>query len=198
MVLLAAEVAVVFGGGFEEFEAAVVELFAVFAELVELSFGEGFEVAEDFEVLVEDGDGVHAGDGSGDAGDAHGVAEGFGGGEGTVHDRFAGAGHGLHAEDGHAFLAGDGEDVALEGAIAGIERIDGELDGVEGEAAVQHFEVNAGVFVAGEADETDFAVFLGLRQGFEDTIGGVVVLGVVVVDDFVDLPDVEVVGLQAF
>ena len=47
VVLLAAEVAVVFEGGFEELVAAVVELFAVFGALVDLGVGEGWEVAED-------------------------------------------------------------------------------------------------------------------------------------------------------
>ena len=48
VVLLAAEVAIVLHGGFEELVAAVVELAAVFTEGVHFGFGEGLEVGEDF------------------------------------------------------------------------------------------------------------------------------------------------------
>ena len=55
----------------------------------------------------------------------------------------------------------------------------------------------AGSLVAGEADVAHLARFFGLVQRLDHAALGKVPLGVVVVDALVDLPQVEVVGLQA-
>ena len=52
------------------------------------------------------------------------------------------------------------------------------------------------VLVAGESDESDLAVSLGLIEGLQHAALGIRQVGVVVVDDSVDLPQVEVIGLQ--
>ena len=54
----------------------------------------------------------------------------------------------------------------------------------------QHPQVKLGRLVAGEADEADFALLFGVQQSLPDAVFGEVQIGVVEVDDFVDLPDV--------
>ncbi len=52
------------------------------------------------------------------------------------------------------------------------------------------------VLVAGETDESRFSLLLGLIEGLQHAAGGVRELGVVVVDDPVDLPEVQVICLE--
>ena len=52
------------------------------------------------------------------------------------------------------------------------------------------------VLVAGEADEAHLALLLGLVERLQDAALGVGQLGIVVEGDAVDLPQVEMVGLQ--
>ena len=61
----------------------------------------------------------------------------------------------------------------------------------------EHSEVNLRVFVAREADEAHLALALRLLERLDRAAGREVQVGVVVVDDFVNLPEVEVVGLQS-
>ena len=58
--------------------------------------------------------------------------------------------------------------------------------------------MNGRVLVAVEADETHFALLFRLSKSFEDAIGRVDELGIVAVDHFVNLPNIEVVGLEAY
>ena len=51
--------------------------------------------------------------------------------------------------------------------------------------------------MAGEAEEADLALLLCSGERFEDPIRLVSEFGIVVVDDIVHLPNVEVIGLQA-
>ena len=53
------------------------------------------------------------------------------------------------------------------------------------------------VLVPGEADEADLALALRLLEGLDGAAGREVALGVVLVDHFVDLPEVEAVGAQS-
>ena len=49
--------------------------------------------------------------------------------------------------------------------------------------------------MTGEADESDLAFFLGSIKRFQDAAFGVGQLRVVVVNDAVDLPEVQMIGL---
>ena len=75
------------------------------------------------------------------------------------------------------------------------------MDGVEAEVVfgghLEHAEVDGGIFVAGEADEAAFAGLLGFVQGFDGAAFGEGLVGVFEADAFVELPEVEVVGLEA-
>jgi hypothetical protein len=57
--------------------------------------------------------------------------------------------------------------------------------------------VNGGILVAGEPDQAHLALLLGLRERFGRAVGAEDEVGIVVVDDFVDLPDVQIVGAEA-
>jgi hypothetical protein len=56
--------------------------------------------------------------------------------------------------------------------------------------------MNRRVLVPVEADEAYLALLFCLGKGFENSIGRVNQLGVVVVDNLVNLPDIEMVGLE--
>ena len=71
------------------------------------------------------------------------------------------------------------------------------MHGVEGEIGLQHFEMDGGIFVAGETDEADFALFLGLVERFGGAVGADKKFGIVVEADAVNLPEVEMIGLKA-
>ena len=49
--------------------------------------------------------------------------------------------------------------------------------------------------MAGEADESDLSFFFGSIKCFQDATFGVGQLRVVVIDDAVDLPEVQMIGL---
>lgn len=194
--LRAAEVAVVEFGGFEFFVAAVGGIgLAAGAEGFHFRLGHRLERAGDGEVLLEDAEGIDAADGGGH-GQAHGVAQAFLDGDGAAGDHFAAAAEAFHAEHGEAAAGGLGQDLLLEAAEGGVKAVQGHLHGIEGEIVPEHFQVDGGVLVAGEADEAHFALLLRLEQGFGGAAGGEDELGVVEIDDLVDLPDIEVIGLQ--
>src|SRR5438552_4686010 len=88
------------------------------------------------------------------------------------------------------------QDFALETAEGGIETIERKLTGIERVIVREHLQMNRRVFVAGEADEADFAFTLRLGERLDDTAGGEMQIGVVVVDDLVDLPEVEMIRLE--
>src|SRR5271157_5532028 len=56
-------------------------------------------------------------------------------------------------------------------------------------------EMHVRVLVAAKADEANFALFLGFLQGFGRTAGTNEELGIILKNDAVNLPEVEVVGL---
>ena len=57
--------------------------------------------------------------------------------------------------------------------------------------------MNCGILVAGETGKSDFALFLGFSQGLRCTVRPDEQVGIVVQPDAVDLPEIEVIGLEA-
>ncbi len=51
--------------------------------------------------------------------------------------------------------------------------------------------------MSGESDEPHFALFFGFAQGFGRAVGANEQLGIVVESNAVNLPEIEVIGLQA-
>ncbi len=130
-------------------------------------------------------------------GQAHGIAQALLGSDGAVANEFAAASQTFHAERGDTATVRFGQDVsfkAAEGRVAAIER---HLHGIEGKIVRQHFQMDFGIFVAGESDEADFALLLGGEQGFGSAVRSEDQVGIVFVDHFVNLPEIEMIGLQA-
>lgn len=107
-------------------------------------------------------------------------------------------GVGLHGDHAEAHFTRFGEDVGDEALVVGVDEIDGHLDGFPAVEAAEEFEVDGGVVVAGEADVADFTLLFGLDEGFERAIGAEDLIGFMVAGDLVDLPEVDVVGAEAF
>ena len=110
-------------------------------------------------------------------------------------------GFGVAAEDfmpkcGDPTLIQDRQYLLLKTPIGAVKHIQRHLAGVKGKVACQHLEMNLRVFVAGESDEPNLA----LPFGFEQRIGGParseVPIGIVLIHHFMNLPEIEVVGLQ--
>ena len=84
----------------------------------------------------------------------------------------------------------------LETAERGVERIQRHLHGIEWESMRKHFQMDRGIFVPGETNETNLALLLSFLQGLNYPAGPENKIGIVVVNHFVDLPNVEVIGFQ--
>lgn len=186
--------------GFEQFELAVLGgVGGAGEEGGDLVGGQGFEVFGGVDGLVENFHAVDAGDDDG-GGEVEGVLQTFDGFDGVALENDAAA-HGFHAEHADALLDELGQDLVFEAAKVRVHDVEGHLDGVEAEVVLrghlQHSEMDGGVFVAGEADEAAFAGLLRFLQGFDGAAFGEGLVGVFEADAFVELPEVEVVGLEA-
>jgi len=194
-VLAAAKIAVVLQCAFVKFVSTIVELFAVVTERLHLIGGERLKIAQDRQILVEDFHGIDAADGSGD-GQTHGVGKRFGRCECTIRDDLARPAHALHSQDRDAALIGDRQDVVFKAAETRVQWIERHLDNIESIAAVEHLQIDRGVLVSVEAHETDLPLLLCPGKGLENTFARVDQFGVIVVDNLVNLPDIEMIGLQ--
>lgn len=189
-------------GALEEFDATVAGHFAnLFSELVELLVFERLEVPPGVECLFEVTSDSDAEDLGGDGlrervVDALGCGRKSGGGDGSVLTIGA-SGESLHTDDSDPVFQADRDDVVLEAAEEVVTDIDRHLCGVPVVRPGDHIEMNARVLVSGEADEANLAGLLGFESGaetslFEDPFG------VIVVVEFVELPEVDVVGVESF
>ena len=79
---------------------------------------------------------------------------------------------------------------------AGVERVQGHLHRVERITEIEHLQVKSGVFVPGEANESRLPLLLGLIKRLEHATFGVSKLRVVVVDDSMNLPEIEMIGAE--
>ena len=101
----------------------------------------------------------------------------------------------LHADDTDVAPQALRHHLLLEAAVVRVHHVDGHLGRVPVVRLTQHLEVDGRVLVAGEADEPHLAFLLrleplGEHALFDDP------LGVVVVIDFVELPEVDAIGAQ--
>ena len=82
----------------------------------------------------------------------------------------------------------------------GVHDVEWHLHGVKVEFAgagfIEHAQVNERIFVAGEADETDLARLLCFQHGFHGAAFGENAVGVFQTDHFVELHQVDVIGLE--
>ncbi len=187
-------------GGFEELEFA----FAgggggAGKQGTDLGLVEGFEGACGFEGLVESLGVVDAGDDDRDW-LREAVVKCFDGLDGVaVEDEVVA--EGLHGEDADALFECDGHDLFGEGAEVRVHDVDGHLNGVEVEVVLlrglEHAKVDGGIFVSGEADVADLSCLACGDGGFDGSAGGEDAVGIFHADDFVELDEVDHVGLEA-
>src|SRR6185437_4232660 len=94
----------------------------------------------------------------------------------------------------------DGNDFLFEAVVMGVHHVEGHLHAIEAEVVLvrrlEHLQVNLGAFVAGESDVTHLAGFFSRENGFERAAGREDALGILHADDFMELEQVEMVGLQ--
>lgn len=101
----------------------------------------------------------------------------------------------FHSDDPNIALAADRQDLVLEAAIDTVHDVDRQLDSVPFEIEIEHGFVNTRVFVASKAKKSYFTRLSGFDCGaktalFNDPFGIVIPVA------FVELPKIEVVGLQ--
>ena len=135
---------------------------------------------------MSDGDGL-----------GEGVAAAVLGGEAVNADELAVAAKGLHAEASDAALIEQRKKFRFEAAEGAVEGADGHLAGVPLEVKVEHGAEDVRALVAGEADVANETALAGFKGGLDGAARFEDPLGVVVVVDLVELPEVEVVHLEA-
>ena len=89
-----------------------------------------------------------------------------------------------------------GQDLVLKAAELAVHDVQGHLDRGPRVGLVEHLQMDRRVLVAGEAQEADLPLLLGLEGVFDRTPCGEDPVGVVVVDDLVELPEVEMIGAE--
>jgi transcription elongation factor GreA len=169
--------------------------FHAIANRVHFFRGHRLESACNLDVLSQDLELVHSGDRRRDR-QAHRVAKSLFHGQFAVGDRFAVAAQRLHPEGGDSAPAAFGQNLLREAQKVRIKRIERHLYRVEREAGLDHLQVHGGVFVAGETNESDFALLFGFAQSLGCAVWPNEQVGIVVPTNAVDLPEVEVIGLQ--
>src|SRR5579859_7357979 len=107
----------------------------------------------------------------------------------------------LHAEHSNSVLHQNRENFFLEAVEMSVHDIQGHLHRIEAElvreGSFQHFEMDVGTLVPGEADVADLSALLGFQNSFHPASGGKYAVGIAVANHFVELQQVDVVGLQA-
>ncbi len=89
-----------------------------------------------------------------------------------------------------------GQDIVLKAAELAVHDVKRHLHGRPGIGLGQHLEMDRRILVARESQEADFALFLGLQRIFDGTPLVEDPVGIVVVDDLMKLPEVEMIGTQ--
>jgi hypothetical protein len=194
-VLAPAKIAVVLQRALVEFVSTIVELLTSVSERVHLVGGERLKIAQDRQILVEDLHGIDAADGRGN-GETHGIRKCFSGSERALRDELARSAHALHSENPDAASIGNGQDVGFKAAEPGVQWIERHLDHIESIAAVEHLQIDSRMLMSVESHEADLPLLLCPGKGCENTVTRVDHLGVIVVDDLMNLPDVQMIGLQ--
>ena len=143
-------------------------------------------------------EGLVFGEGAGCGGDGSAAFPGFfldfDGGRGPGGEDAA-AGHDLHADDAHLFFDGHGKELFGEAVVEPVGGVEAHEDGVEGEAA-DAFHEGFGAEAAGDAEIADHLLFAGLLEGFDGSAFGEDLVDVFLNAYVVELPGVDVVGVE--
>jgi hypothetical protein len=150
----------------------------------------------DVEVLPEHAHRVDAADQGGDR-QAQGVADRFLRRDSPGLHRSGVAAKTLHPDGGDPAAVQFRQHALLEAAEGRIEAVERQLARVPRVVVRQHLEVQAGILVSGEPDEPDLALLPCAIEGLDRAARREVPRRLVVEDHLVDLPEIQVIGLQA-
>src|SRR6202453_3908587 len=154
------------------------------------------EILCDLKILFDNVQLFGSGDGAGYR-EAHGVAQRFPGSKDTRLHRIPMSADRLHAQWRDATLVEHGQNLLLEAhTVGGIKGVQRHLNGIEGKASVEHGEMHIRVFMAGKANEAYFALLLGFEQSLCSATGSNEEIGIILKDDAMNLPQVEVISLE--
>ena len=102
----------------------------------------------------------------------------------------------LHGLNAHSAVHRDRKHILLETEIRRISRIERHEDGIVLLVILEHRKVNFGIVMAGKANEAAFAGFLGSLECLIAPPGAKIWCTSSMLADLVNLPEVDVVGLQ--
>jgi hypothetical protein len=109
--------------------------------------------------------------------------------------------HGLHAEHSDIVLNQHGEHFLFEALIVRIHYVERHLNSIEcelvGEGRFQHFEVNVWTLVSSETDVANLSLLLCSQRRFHAASLAKDASGIALANHFMELQQVDVVGLQA-
>src|SRR5579875_3176402 len=102
----------------------------------------------------------------------------------------------FHSQRCDTFLHQSRQNLLFEAHEICVKRIDRHLNRVERELRIQHGKMNVWIFVPCEPDEPNLALLLRLHQRLSRATRSYEQLGIVVEADAMDLPQIQVIGLQ--
>ena len=108
----------------------------------------------------------------------------------SVPHHFSTPSQAFHSEHCDSATRGFRHDLGFKTAESGVEAVQRHLHSVEGKIVLQHFQVNLRIFVPGKSDEANFALLLRIEQCLGSAIGSKNQIGIILVNDFVDLPKI--------
>ena len=101
----------------------------------------------------------------------------------------------LHTDDAHLLFHGQGQQLLLEAEVVRVGGVDGHQYLIKGEAA-NALQQHAGIGVSGDAEEAHHLLLAGFDEGFDGSALGEDAVHVVLRGDVVELPGVEVIGVE--
>jgi hypothetical protein len=157
------------------------------------------------ECLVEEFPGVDSGDLNRD-GQAERVMEAFDGGDNAILQEIAleenAASEALHAENCDVLTESLWRNKLSKATEVRVEDVDRHLDRIKMEPVMlcdlQHVEVNMGIFVACEADESHLSCSLGFEDGFHGATLVENAVGIIESNYFVVLKEIDAINLEPF
>lgn len=162
-------------------------------ERIHLGGGHGNKPLGNAEILAKDVNGVDPADDRGD-GQTERIPQTLLRRDEALSDDLAIASQRFHPECRNAKSVQCRKDFLLKATERAVEAVQRKLTGVEGKAMAEHLEMQCRIFVAGEPDEPDFSLLLGVQKRFGRPAGRKMTIRIVLVNDFVNLPEIQIVG----
>src|SRR6202007_1140018 len=186
--LLSSNLSVVFFCGLEQLEMAITRRrFASLTERLHLLRRHRFEAARNSHVLVQHVQRVDTANCGRDR-QTHCITKRFFRPHDAILDRLPVAPEALHSARCNPPPLKFREHLLLEATIGCIKTVERHLDSIEWVIVRQHFEMYCRALVSGETNKTYFALLFGFIQGFDHTTLCEMQVGVVLVNDLVNLP----------